>query len=152
MVDPNNIVVDGWDISSLNIAEAMKRARVLDPMVQENLKEKMEFLVPRPSIYDAKFIADNQSERADNIITGSKSGQVQQICKDIDDFKMKSGVDQVILMWTANTERYCEVIEGVNDTAENLKQAILKDHEEVSPSTLFAYASILKNVSNMSIL
>lgn len=55
-------------------------------------------------------------------------------------------MDEVIVLWTANTERYCDVIEGVNDTAQNLKNAIAKGHPEVSPSTLFAYASIMQGV------
>ena len=38
------------------------------------------------------------------------------------------------------------MIEGVNDTADNLLKAIEEGHEEVSPSTVFAVASILENV------
>lgn len=50
----------------------------------------------------------------------------------------------MIVQWTANTERFADVIEGVNDTAENLLKAIEAGHEEVSPSTVFAVASILE--------
>lgn len=72
------------------------------------------------------------------------------------------------MLWTANTERFCELIPGLNDTAENLLRTIQVgvsrvDHGqgqlreplltvclrpqlglEVSPSTLFAVASILE--------
>jgi myo-inositol-1-phosphate synthase len=51
----------------------------------------------------------------------------------------------VIVLWTANTERYADVIPGVNDTADNLVQAIKDGHAEVSPSTVFAVASVLEN-------
>lgn len=74
--------------------------------------------------------------------------QVKRICEDIEDFKYTAGVDQVIILWTANTERFSDIIPGVNDTTENIKQAIAKNHPEISPSTLFAYASILMKVSN----
>ena len=50
--------------------------------------------------------------------------QVEQIRRDIRDFKEKSGVDKVIVLWTANTERFCDVVPGVNDTAENLLNTI----------------------------
>ncbi len=33
MVDPNDIVIDGWDISSANLAKAMERAKVLDKTI-----------------------------------------------------------------------------------------------------------------------
>lgn len=74
------------------------------------------------------------------------------------------------MLWTANTERFCEVVPGLNDTADNLLRTIQvgtprggmgsglapKDPSvltaclcpqlglEVSPSTLFAVASILE--------
>lgn len=96
--------------------------------------------------------------------------QLEQIRRDICDFRSKAGLDKVIVLWTANTERFCEVVPGLNDTAENLLRTIevsvprggtglglapkdlsgLMAHLhpqlglEVSPSTLFAVASILE--------
>ncbi|OPJ86699.1 inositol-3-phosphate synthase 1 [Patagioenas fasciata monilis] len=143
MVHPNDIVFDGWDISSLNLAEAMRRAEVLDWPLQEQLWPYLEKMKPRPSIYIPEFIAANQEERADNVLRGSMAEQVQQIRRDIQDFKETSGVDKVIVLWTANTERFCDVTPGLNDTADNLLRAI-EQGLEVSPSTLFAVASILE--------
>lgn len=50
--------------------------------------------------------------------------QVEQIRADIRDFHQSSGVDKVIVLWTANTERFCDIIPGVNDSADNLLDAI----------------------------
>ena len=61
-------------------------------------------------------------------------------------FKEANGLDKVIVLWTANTERYAEIIPGVNDTADNLLSAIEASHAEVAPSTVFAVASILEGV------
>jgi len=61
------------------------------------------------------------------------------------DFKTSNGLDKVIVQWTANTERYADILKGINDTADNLMKAIESGHEEVSPSTVFAVASILEN-------
>ncbi|NXW78083.1 INO1A synthase, partial [Hirundo rustica] len=133
----------GWDISSLNLAEAMRRAEVLEWPLQEQLWPHMEKMKPRPSIYIPEFIAANQEERADNVLRGSMAQQVEQIRRDIRDFKESSGVDKVIVLWTANTERFCDVVPGLNDTADNLLRAIERGLE-VSPSTLFAVASILE--------
>merc|ERR1711881_551891 len=70
----------------------------------------------------------------------------EQIRKDMSDFKTQNNLDKVIVLWTANTERYADIIPGVNDTAENLLKAIEQGHEEVSPSTVFAVACILDKV------
>lgn len=49
---------------------------------------------------------------------------MEQIRRDIRDFRESSGVDKVIVLWTANTERFCDVVPGLNDTADNLLRAI----------------------------
>lgn len=147
MVDPNDIVIDGWDISSMNIADSMERARVLDYNLQVQLKPLMKDMKPRPSIYIPDFIAANQEDRADNVLVGSKKEQMDRIRKDIREFKEQSGVDKVIVLWTANTERYSDIIPGVNDTADHMLRSINAGHTEISPSTVFAVASILEGVT-----
>ena len=49
------------------------------------------------------------------------------------------------MLWTANTERFADIVAGVNDTADNLLQSIKTGHEEISPSTVFSVACILEN-------
>ena len=95
MVHPNDIVFDGWDISSRNLAVAMEDAQVLDYNLQVQLKPYMEKMKPRPSIYVPDFIAANQRERADNVLTGTKWKMVQQLRADIRDFKDKNSLDKV---------------------------------------------------------
>jgi myo-inositol-1-phosphate synthase len=60
------------------------------------------------------------------------------------DFKESNHLDKVIVQWTANTERFADILVGVNDTADNLIRAIETGHEEVAPSTVFAVACILE--------
>lgn len=62
----------------MNLADAMRRAEVLDWPLQEQLRPYMVGLKPRPSIYIPEFIAANQGERADNVLTGSKAEQVSR--------------------------------------------------------------------------
>jgi myo-inositol-1-phosphate synthase len=144
MVNPNDIVWGGWDINGMNLGDAMKRSKVLDYDLQRQLYPLMEKIKPLPSVYFPDFIAANQSDRADNILTGSKQAQMEQIQKDIREFKASNSLDKVIVLWTANTERFASVEEGVNDTAENVLASIERDEAEVSASTIFAVASILE--------
>uniref|UniRef100_A0A2K5PR28 Inositol-3-phosphate synthase 1 n=1 Tax=Cebus imitator TaxID=2715852 RepID=A0A2K5PR28_CEBIM len=149
MVGPNDLVFDGWDISSLNLSEAMQRAKVQVWELQEQLWPHMEALRPRPSVYIPEFITANQSMRADNLIPGWRTQQLEQIHKGIRDFPSRAGLHKVIVLWTANTERFCEVVPGLNDTAKNLLHTI-ELGLEVSPSTLFAVAGILEGCAFLS--
>lgn len=144
MVDPSHIVWGGWDINRMNLGDAMKRAKVLDYDLQKQLYPHMKDIVPLPSLYFPDFIAANQSDRADNVLGGSKQEQMERIRTDILSFKKKHQLDKVIVLWTANTERFACVEEGINDTAENLIHSIQRDEAEVSASTIYAVASILE--------
>ena len=68
--------------------------------------------------------------------------QMAEIRQNIRDFKASSGVEKVIVLWTANTERYSDIVEGINDTAENFLNSIETDEAEVAPSSIFAAACI----------
>ena len=85
MAHPNDLVLGGWDISGMNMAEAMDRAQVLEPTLKMQVAKEMATMKPLPSIYYPDFIAANQEERADNILPGSKACQehVDKIRQDI---------------------------------------------------------------------
>lgn len=148
MLQPNDIVFGGWDINGANLADAVKRAKVLDYDLQRQLYPILRTLTPLPSVYYSDFIASNQKRRADNVLQGKdKTKHLEIIRENIRHFKRVNGLDKVIVVWTATTERFSEELVGVNDTADNLLDAINRSAPEVSPSTLFAVASILEGAS-----
>lgn len=145
MVEPNDIVLGGWDISGMNLSDAMDRARVLEPDLRNKLRSHMESMIPLPAAFDQQFIAKNQQPRADNIISSEdKQVQLDQLRQDIRTFKENNGLDFVVIVWTGNAERYAVENVGVNDTGENLLAAINASHKEISPSTLYCVAAILE--------
>lgn len=145
MVDPTNLELDGWDISNRNLADAMEHARVLDYDLQRQLVPLMENMRPRKSFYQPDFIAANQEARGNNLMSQThKKDVIDQIRKDIRDFKTSKNLDTVIVLWTANTERYCDVDEAIHGDADKLLAAIERNEKEISPSTLFAVASVLE--------
>lgn len=85
MIHPNDLVIGGWDISSMNLADAMDRAQVLEPTLKQLVRKEMAEMKPLPSIYYPDFIAANQEDRADNVIEGNKASwaHVERIQQDI---------------------------------------------------------------------
>lgn len=87
----------------------MKRAEVFDYDLQTKLISDMRRYKPMKSIYYSDFIAANQTDRADHVLDGdnkNKLSHVKQIREDIVNFKNENKLDKVIILWTANTERY----------------------------------------------
>jgi myo-inositol-1-phosphate synthase len=144
MVNPNDLEIGGWDISDRNLGDAMRNAKVLDVNLQDQLYDEMKKFKPWPAPYFPDFIAANQADRANNVLSGSKKAQMEKLREHIRQFKNEKHVEECIVLWTANTERFAEVQEGINDTADNLLASIDNDEDEISPSTIFAVASILE--------
>jgi myo-inositol-1-phosphate synthase len=144
LLHPNDLVIGGWDISSRHLGDAMRRAQVLDIQLQDQLYEEMSKFKPWPAPYFPDFIAANQADRADNVLKGTKQEQLETLRAQIREFKAKNQLEECVVLWTANTERFAEIQEGVNDTADNLLAAIQAGEDEISPSTLFCVASILE--------
>lgn len=51
MVHPNDLVLGGWDISGMPMDQAMRRAKVMEWDLQQQLHPLMSQMVPLPSIY-----------------------------------------------------------------------------------------------------
>ena len=61
-------------------------------------------------------------------------------------FQIITKVDKVAVLWTANTERYKEIIVGLNDTKETLLASQERNESEIYPSTLYGLAWVQENV------
>ena len=146
MVNPDDLVIGGWDISKMNMYSATKRAFVHEPTMIEQLKDELESMVPLPAVFDLSFVAPNQKDRADNVIPGSKWEQLETVRQQMRDFKEKNGLDKIIVLWTANTERYCEIKEDVHMTADQLIAGIKANDSEISPSLIYATACVLEHI------
>ncbi|OHS98044.1 Inositol-3-phosphate synthase isozyme 1 [Tritrichomonas foetus] len=146
MVNPNDLVIGGWDISKANLYDATVRARVHEPTMYHQIEEQLKAIHPLPAVFDLSFVAPNQETRADNVLKGTKREVLDQVREQIRNFKKENNLEQVIILWSANTERYCEVTPGVHDTAANLLKAIDEGHPEISPSIIYAVASVLEGV------
>jgi len=149
MVDPNDLIIHGWDINDAPMDKAMERACVFEYGLQEKLVPYLKEIKPMKSIYYPDFIASNQEQRANNVYPGEHASDehLNILRKDISTFKSSNNLDKVIVIWTANTERYSDVITGVHDTKDNFLKAIKEGHTEIAPSQMFAAASIMEGCS-----
>ncbi len=68
---------------------------------------------------------------------------VEELRKDIRDFKEKNGCSRVVVLWAASTEIYVPIYEPVHYTLAALEQAMKDDdREHIAPSMCYAYAAL----------
>jgi myo-inositol-1-phosphate synthase len=143
MCDINDIIISGWDIVKDDLHTASERQKVVDSDLRDQLKSKLEKIVPLPSIYYPNFIAKNQENRVNNILTFKhKKDDLMYIIKQIEDFKFTNRLEQVIVLWSGSTERFNT---GNWKNWSELMRSIENDDPEVSPSIIFAMAAISCN-------
>ncbi|KJP85575.1 hypothetical protein AK88_04796 [Plasmodium fragile] len=144
--NPENITFGGWDLNNLNLKDCLVRNKVFEQDLVEKIKDDMNY-VPLKSVYfKGNFIAANQQKRVNNILVGKNKLEVlEQVRKQIGCFKKTNNLDEVIVLWSGNTEKNIAHIPGVNDTYENILLACKNNHPSVSPSIVYALASVLEN-------
>lgn len=140
--NPNEIIISGWDIVDTNLYDASKKNKILEPSLLLQLKDDLQNIKPLPSIYYKNFIATNQELKCNNIKNDkSKWKDICNIKNDIIDFKLKNDLEKVIVIWSGSTERFNNLDNSL--TAGQLFDKIFNDDIEISPSMIFAVASIL---------
>jgi myo-inositol-1-phosphate synthase len=140
MVNPCDFEISGWDISKMNLYEACKRSHVLEPTLVNALQKDLEGMVPLPAVLNQEFIAANQSDRVDNVFSGSNQECIDKVKKDIQDMKAKT--DKVVVLWTANTEMF--LLPEIKDIAD-LKERIASS-TGLPSSVLYCIAAIEEGV------
>ncbi len=138
MVNPNDLVIGGWDISGLDMYNATKRAQVLEPDLIRQLKDDLSAIKPLPAVFNIAYVAPNQEQRADNIKKGTNVEKIEQLREDIRTFKTKNGLDKIVVLWTANTEKYYD---KDIETLEELEK-LIETNASLPPSVLYAVATL----------
>lgn len=144
MVAPVDFNVTGWDIRSGNLYEACKRSHVLEPTLIEQLKDDLSKINPLPAALNPDYIATNQAELADNVVTGTNKELIEHLRKDIQEFKKQN--DKVIILWTANTEMF--LLPEIEDL-EDLERRI-ENNMPLPASVLYCMAAIYEGVTYLN--
>jgi myo-inositol-1-phosphate synthase len=142
MVNPNDLVIGGWDISSMDMFNAAKRAKVLEPDLINKLKDDLIKMKPLSAAFNLKYVAANQDQRADNVKKGTNKEVIEQLRKDMRDFKANNGLDKIVILWTANTEKYYE---KSIETVEELYK-LINENASLPASILYAVAAIEERI------
>lgn len=134
-----DIVFGGWDLYEDNVYEAAMHARVLDAHLLMQIKPELEAIRPMKAVFDKKFVKNLDGTY---VKTGAtKWDLAKQVMDDIENFKDANDLDRVVLVWCGSTEIFFEVSE-VHQTIQNFEQGLKDNDPNISPSMIYAYASI----------
>ncbi|CRG97894.1 inositol-3-phosphate synthase, putative [Plasmodium gallinaceum] len=144
--NPKNIVYGGWDINNLNLKDCLIRNKVFEYDLIEKIKNYLDYIPLKSVYFKGNFISDNQQSRVNNILIGQNKLEILEKVRDqIRNFQKYNDLDDLIILWSGNTEKNIPHIEGINDTLENILCACKNNHPSISPSMIYALAAVLEN-------
>lgn len=137
----DDIVFGTWDVYPQNAYQAAVYAEVLKAKDIEPVREELEQIVPMKAAFDKNFAKRLDGDNVKDCKT--RWDMVQELKKDISNFKQQQGVDRIVVIWAASTEIYVPYNEKIHDSIEDLEQAMKDDdREHIAPSMCYAYAAL----------
>ena len=141
IADLNDIVFGCWDVYPANAYESAINAEVLKEKDITPVKEELEAIKPMPAAFDHNYAKRLDGE---NIMKGATRWEmVENLRKNIRDFKAANNCSRIVVLWAASTEVYVAPDPAVHYTLADLEKAMKADDKEhIAPSMCYAYAAL----------
>ena len=138
-----DIVFGGWDIFEDNAYEAAMNAGVLDPGLLNQLKDELTAIRPMKAVFDQKYVHNLDGVNVKKAAT--KMDLANELMKDIEEFRTKNNCARLVMVWCASTEVYIQE-KDVHKTLAAFEEGLRKNHPDISPAQIYAYAAIKSGV------
>jgi len=139
----DDLVFTGWDIFEDNMFDSATNAGVLDRYLLEQIKPFLSSIQPRKAVFDHNYVKKIDGP---NVKKGkTKMDLAEQVREDIRQFRKSSGATRLITIWCGSTETFIQP-SAVHQSVQAFEKALQQNDENVAPSMIYAYASLMENV------
>ena len=140
VIDTGQIAFTGWDFDSSDLAAALRTHNVLTEQQIHEVTPRLSQIIPRPALMDERFC---RNINGTNIIrANTRRGAANQIKADIEAFRISEGLDDVVVMNLASTEKVTDLAAPALASIEAFERALDADDDALSPAMIYAYAAI----------
>jgi myo-inositol-1-phosphate synthase len=109
----------------------------------EPIREFLEAIKPMPAVFDQAYVKRLEGT---NVKKGkTKRDLAEQLRQDIRDFRQRTGVSRVVMVWCASTEVF--ITPGpAHESLVTLEKAMEANDQSIAPSMLYAWAALMEGV------
>ena len=137
----NDLEFAAWDVYPANAFESAVNAEVLRAKDILPVEDELKAIVPLKAAFDKNYASRLDGDNVKDCAT--RWEMVEELRKDIRDFKAAHNCDRIVVIWAASTEVYVPVDEQVHGTLVALEAAMkADDREHIAPSMCYAYAAL----------
>ncbi len=139
----DDLVFGGWDIRNEDCYESAVHAGVLHNEHLDEVKKELQAIRPMKAVFDQFYV---KRLKGPHVKKGkTKFDLMEQLRADIRDFKTKNKLDRCVLIWCGSTEVFISVSD-VHKSLKKLEDGMKKNHVDIAPSMLYAYAALQEGV------
>lgn len=132
-----------WDVFEDDAYQAALKAGVLHKELLEQVKEELKKIKPLKAVFDTNYVRKLQGK---NIKKAKDKYELFLMLKeDILNFKKENNLERLVMIWCASTEIYI-LQEAVHNNIKSFEEGLKKNHPQISPSMIYAYAAITCDV------
>ena len=140
LADYRDIVFTGWDVNGDDLGAAAEKHGVLDSEQVRGAGCALRGIRPMPAVGSSIFCRNVDGENKIN--AKSHREAIQRIGDDLARFKRESGVDRVIMVNLASTEKYPDLDAPALQDLTSFEKALDESDPTIGPAMLYAYAAI----------
>jgi myo-inositol-1-phosphate synthase len=139
----DDLVFGGWDIRDENCYDSAIQAGVLDRGHLDGVRKELEALKPMKAVFDQFYVKRLKGSYVKKAKT--KFELAEQLRADMKAFIAKNKLDRCVVIWCGSTEVF--IAPGaVHKTLKTLEDAMKKNHKDIAPSMLYAYAALMEGI------
>ena len=143
LADLKDIVFAGWDIFTDNAFQAATNAGVLSYQDLQKVKPFLSTIKPLKAVFDKEYVKKLDGK---HVKKGKNKYELAlKIKEDIANFRKSSRATRLVVVWCGSTEVFITA-EDVHSTPEKFVEGMKNNHPAISPSMLYAWASITSGV------
>ena len=135
-----DIVFSGWDLSGDDLGSAALRHGVIGETELSNGASSLRGMQPRPAIGSIDFCANIDGSH--KVAARSHREAIDKISADLAGFRQAEGVDRLVVINLASTERVPDLAGPSFTSLTNFERGLDQDDPDISPAMLYAYAAI----------
>ena len=139
-----DLVIGGWDLFEDNAYEAAVKAGVLEASLLEQVKAPLSAIKPMTAVFDDQYVRRLHGKHIKK--AASKMEYAEMLMDDIRQFKEKTGVSRLTMIWCGSTEVFHQPA-AVHASLKTFEEGLHKNDPEISPSQIYAYAALKSGVS-----
>jgi myo-inositol-1-phosphate synthase len=139
LAHPADLCFAAWDIFPHSAYRAAVEAGVLDRAQLDLIRPELSAIEPWAAVFDTEYVKRLQGNHVKQ--GNTKLDLAQQVMRDIETFRHRTGVSRMVMIWCGSTESFHQP-GPVHESLAGFEAGLRNNDPAIAPSMIYAYAAL----------